>query len=138
MSDREPTGTARLASVRRYRRVLYASIGVGVGGFLVAVEFDYPLVGLVVYWAGILAFLAVWKGTAVTLFDERDRALERRTSLLTLQIAGVVGVLTMTTLVVADQLPSVTVPEQVVGGFYTISALFVVYGVVYAFVRYRR
>ena len=117
---------------------MYACIGAGVGGFLVAVEFDYPLVGLVVYWVGILAFLGIWRGTSVTLYDERDLNLERRASLLTIQIAGAVGILAMTTLVVADQLPSVTVPERVVGGFYTISALFVVYGAVYAFVRYRR
>ncbi|SEW03779.1 DUF2178 domain-containing protein [Halobacterium jilantaiense] len=138
MSDHEPTGTGRMAKVRRYRRLLFACIGVGVGGFLVAVEFDYPLVGLVVYWAGILAALGVWKGTSVTLYDERDLDLERRASLLTLQIAGVVGVLAMTTLVVTDQMPSVDVPERIVGGFLTISALFIVYGVVYTVVRYRR
>lgn len=138
MSDHEPTGTGRLAKVRRYRRLMFACIGVGVAGFLVAVEFDYPFVGLGVYWVGILAFLAVWKGTTVTLYDERDLDLERRASLLTLQIAGVVGLLAMTALVVADQLPSVDVPERVVGGFLAVSALFVVYGVVYTVVRYRR
>jgi len=138
MSDHEPTGTGRLAKVRRYRRLMYACIGVGVGGFLVATEFDYPLVGLVVYWAGILAFLGVWKGTSVTLYDERDLDLERRASLLTLQIAGAVGLLAMTTLVVTDQLPSVDVPERVVGGFLAISGLFVLYGIVYTVVRYRR
>nr|WP_272904775.1 DUF2178 domain-containing protein [Halobacterium sp. TGN-42-S1] len=117
---------------------MYGSIAAGVAGFLVAVELDYPFVGLVVYWTGILAFLGVWKGTSVTLYDERDLELERRASLRTLQIAGGVGLVAMTGLVVADQLPSVAVPEQAVGGFYTISALFVVYGAVYTAVRYRR
>ncbi|AAG19011.1 MULTISPECIES: DUF2178 domain-containing protein [Halobacterium] len=138
MSDRGSTGTGRLAKVRRYRRLMYACIGVGVGGFIVAAEFDYPLAGLVVYWAGILGSLAVWKGTSVTLYDERDLDLERRASLLTLQIAGVVGLLAMTTHVVVDQMPSVDVPEEFVGGFLTISALFIVYGVVYTAIRYRR
>ena len=137
-NDHEPAETGRLAAVRRYRRLMYGCIGVGVGGFLAAVELDFPLVGLAVYWAGILAFFGVWKGTSVTLYDERDLDLERRASLLTLQIAGAVGLLSMTTLVVADQMPSVAVPERAVGGFLTTSALFVVYGVVYTVVRYRR
>jgi len=138
MSDHEPTGAGRLAKIRRYRRLMYACIAVGVVGFIAAVELDYPLVGLVVYWAGILAFFAVWKGTSVTLYDERDIDLERRASLLTLQIAGVVGVLAMTVLVVAGQVPSLAVPERVVGGFLAISGLFLVYGVVYTVVRHRR
>ncbi|WP_232701097.1 DUF2178 domain-containing protein [Halobacterium wangiae] len=138
MSRANASGRNKLARIRRYRRLMYGSILVGVGGFVAAGEFGYPLVGLAVYWVGILGFVGVWKGTSVDLFDERDAALERRASYLTLQIAAVVGLLTMTTLVVAENTAAVDVPDRVWGGFVALSALFVLYGIVYTVVRYRR
>jgi uncharacterized membrane protein len=74
----------------------------------------------------------------VTLFDERDAALERRASHVTLQVAGVVGVLTMTSMVVLEEATTTGVSERVWGGFLALSGLFVLYGVVYLFLRYRR
>jgi len=116
---------------------MYASILVGVVGFVVADEFGYQLVGLAVYWIGILAFVGIWKGTAIELFDERDVDLERRTSLLTLQIAAVVGVLWMSTMVVLNTVTTMDIPDRVLGGFLTLSGLFVLYGAVYLALRYR-
>lgn len=132
------SGYARLAKRRRYRRLMYASILVGVVGFVVADELGYQLIGLAVYWVGILAFVGIWKRTAIELFDERDVDLERRTSLLTLKISGVVGVLWMSVLVVLNASTTVDIPERVWGGFLTLSGLFVLYGAVYLFLRYRR
>lgn len=117
---------------------MVASVAVGVVGFLVALELDYPFVGLAVYWAGILAFFAIWKGTSVQLYDERDYSLERRASLATFQIAGAIGLLTMTALVVVREGTTMDVPDEVVGGFLALSGLFVLYGVVYTVFRYRR
>jgi uncharacterized membrane protein len=117
---------------------MYGSILVGVAGFVGGGELGYPLVGLAVYWAGVLGFVAIWKGTSVQLFDERDAALDRRASHVTLQIAGAVGILTMTTLVVLENATAVMVGERVWGGFLALSALFVLYGVVYTVIRYRR
>lgn len=134
MSESDHT---RLAKRRRYRRLMYASILVGVVGFVVADEFGYQLVGLAVYWIGILAFVGIWKGTAIELFDERDVDLERRTSLLTLQIAAVVGVLWMSTMVVLNTVTTMDIPDRVLGGFLTLSGLFVLYGAVYLALRYR-
>jgi uncharacterized membrane protein len=136
MTGTEPNGTRRLHRIRRYRQLMYASIGVGVLGFLVGDSLGYPLVGLVVYWTGILGFLAVWKGTSVELFDERDAALERRASHRTLQIAAVVGLLTMTGLVVTENTGGEVTP-LVWGGFLALSTLFVLFGVVYTVLRYR-
>jgi uncharacterized membrane protein len=138
MIGNETDDRSRLDRIRRYRRLMYGSILVGVLGFVAGSELDYPLVGLAVYWAGILGFVAVWKGTSVTLFDERDAALERRASHVTLQVAGVVGVLTMTSMVVLEEATTTGVSERVWGGFLALSGLFVLYGVVYLFLRYRR
>lgn len=136
MTGTDSDGAHRLQKIRRYRRLMYASIGVGVLGFLAGDAFGYPLVGLVVYWAGILGFVGVWKGTSVELFDERDAALERRASHLTLQIAAVVGLLTMTALVVTENTGG-EVSAFVWGAFLALSSLFVLFGVVYTVLRYR-
>ena len=138
MTDASADGTDRLAKIRRYRRLMYASILVGVAGFVVGVEFDYPLVGLAVYWAGILGFFVVWRGSSVELFDERDADLERRASHLTVQVAGIVGVLTMTTLVVLGEATDVAVPREVWGGFLALSGQFLVFGIAYGYVKRRR
>jgi len=117
---------------------MYGSLLGGVLGFVIAVELGYQLVGLAVYWVGILTFVGIWKGTSVQIFDERDINLERSASLLTFKIAGVVGVLWMSALVVVDTTTTVEVPDRVSGGFLTLSGLFVLYGVVYFVLRYQR
>jgi len=138
MTPSETPGLNRLAKQRRYRRLMYAAVLGGVLGFMGAVKLGYQLVGLAVYWVGVLTFVGIWKGTSVQLFDERDVSLERRTSLLTFQIAGIVGVLWMSTLVVLNISTTVEVPARVWGGFLTLSGLFVLYGVVYLVLRYYR
>ena len=138
MTPSETPGVNRLAKQRRYRRFMYAAVLGGVLSFIGAVELGYQLVGLAVYWIGILTFVGIWKGTSVQLFDERDVSLERRASLLTFKIAGVVGVLWMSALVVVNTTTNVEVPDRVSGGFLTLSGLFVLYGVVYLVLRYQR
>ena len=114
------------------------SILVGVVGFLAALELERPLVGLAVYWVGILGFVGIWKGTSVQLYDERDAALERRASQLTIQVIAVVAVLLMAVLVIVEATEAMEVPPRVVGGFLTLSGLGLLYGAIYLFVRYRR
>ena len=136
------------------------SILVGVVGFLAALELEHPLIGLAVYWVGILGFvgiwkgtsvqlyagelyavrqqLSLWKGTSVQLYDERDAALERRASQLTIQVIAVVAVLLMAVLVIVEATEAMEVPPRVVGGFLTLSGLGLLYGAIYLFVRYRR
>lgn len=138
MTSPKTAGRTRLAKQRRYRRLMYGSLLGGVVGFILADELGYQLVGLAVYWIGILAFVGIWKGTSVQLFDERDVSLERSASLLTLKIAGVVGVLWMSTMVVVNAATTVDIPDRVWGGFLTLSGLFVLYGVIYLVLRYQR
>lgn len=137
MSEYGADGTGRLAKIRRYRRLMYASILVGVVGFLVADELGYSLAGLAVYWAGIVSFFAIWKGTSVTLFDERDTALERRASHATIGVVGVVGVLTFTSLVALSELATVEIPAFVWTLYLGYAGLFVLWGAVYTVLKYR-
>ncbi len=113
------------------------SIAVGVAAGLVLRWTGYPLVGEAVYWAGILGFLAVWRGTSVQLVDERDVELERRAAHTTLSAVGPLLVLGASTARVLTWVTDYTVPIVIWGVLYGYVSLFVVFGVAYVWHRYR-
>ena len=131
-------GRRRLDRIRRYRRLMTGSILVGVVGFLAALQLERPLVGLAVYWVGIVGFVGIWKGASVQLYDERDASLERRASQLTMQVVAVIAILLMAVLVIVEATDAMEVPPRVVGGFLTLSGMGFLYGASYLFIRYRR
>lgn len=127
----------RLATVRRYRRLMVGSV---IAGLLLATAFrllDHPLVGEEVYWLGILGILAIWWGTSVPLFDERDLAIERRASQLTLTLVAFVLIVGASAARVLPLVSDVSVPSWVTGALYAYVGVFVVFGVAYAWFRYR-
>ncbi|MFB6269501.1 MAG: DUF2178 domain-containing protein [Halobacterium sp.] len=95
MTGRATSGSSRLAKIRRYRRLMYGSVLGGALGFVVAAELGYHLLGLAAYWVGLLGFVAVYRGTDVELYDERDRSIERRASHLALLVVGAAFVVSM-------------------------------------------
>lgn len=111
-----------------------------VAGVVVGLVFrflGYPLVGELIYWIGIIGFLAVWRGTPLTLFDERDRALEQQASQITLNLFAIVLVLGASAARVIPRISTYTVPTEFVGALYGYVALFVVFGLSYLWVQYR-
>lgn len=70
----------RLSNVRKYRRLFLGGLLVALIGFLIGSFLGYPVVGIGVYWTGVLGMLVVWKGTSIQLFDERERSLDQRAS----------------------------------------------------------
>jgi|AntDeeMinimDraft_5_1070356.scaffolds.fasta_scaffold00132_33 tellurite resistance protein TehA-like permease len=135
-----PTGRNRhelLAKRRRYRRLMIGSIAVGVALSLLLRALDYPLVGEVVYWVGIVGFVAVWLATPVTLFDERDVALERRAAHLTLNAFAPVLVIGASAARILTHVGAYEVPATVWGALWGYFALFVTFGVAYGWLRYR-
>jgi uncharacterized membrane protein len=129
--------TLRLSKQRLYRRLMFGFIAVGVVVGLVFRFLGYPLVGELIYWIGIIGFLAVWRGTSLTLFDERDRALEQQASQITLSVFAIVLVLGASAARVIPRISTYTVPTEFVGALYGYVALFVVFGVSYLWVQYR-
>jgi uncharacterized membrane protein len=128
----------RLSKQRRYRRLLVGFVAGGVAlGLLLREVLGYPLVGEAAYWLGIAGFLAVWLGTPVQLFDERDRALERRASQLTLTVFAVVLIVGASVVRVLDYTGAYEVPLAVSAVLWGYVALFVTFGVVYFGLRYR-
>ena len=137
MTATESPGTTRLSKRRTYRRLMYLAVFGGTGiGFLLR-YLDYPVVGEAVYWVGIVAFIAVWKGSDVQLMDERDWALERRASLSALQIVGATMVVVASGSRLVTWLTDYTVPTLVWGALYGYIGLFIIFGLSYLWHRSR-
>jgi len=130
-SGGEPGGTPTVSARRRYRRLLFGSVGVGVAANIALRLLSYPVAAEAAYWVGIVAFLAVWQFSPVTLFDERDAELERRASTLTLVVAAVVLVLGASGVRTLGALGVYDVPPFVSGVLYGYVGLFVVFAVAY-------
>jgi len=128
---------SHLGQVRFYRRLLYGCAAVGVVGFLLAETLGYPLVGVGIYWGGLVGMGAVKFGTSVRLFDERDRALERRASNLTLYLAGGVLIVAAPAVFALEEVRGYEAPPVVSGALSGFSALFLLWGVVYLVLKYR-
>ena len=108
-----------------------AAAGLGLGFF------DYHLLGELVYWVGIAGILAVWAGTSVKMFDERDAALERRASQITLYVFAAVLVVGASAARVLPRLGTYAVPPEVAGALYGYVALLVEFGLAYLGLRLR-
>ncbi|EMA50946.1 MULTISPECIES: hypothetical protein [Halococcus] len=137
MSRSNSSGRDRLSKRRRYRRLSFGCAIAGTLGFVAAANVGYPLVGVGLYWLGFLAFVGVWRGTAVTLFDERDTAHERRASHITLTVIAVTGIAGWPALLVLEETGYYTIPPVLEGALFGYSALFGLFGIAYLWVRYR-
>ena len=132
------TAIDRLSKQRLYRRLMLGFIVGGVAIALVLREFlEYPLVGEVVYWLGIVGFFAVWWLSPVELFDERDSALEQQASQITLYVIGAVLVVGATSARVLPRISAIEIPDAVVYGLYAYISVFVVWAIAYLSLRYR-
>lgn len=127
-----------LATRRKHRRLVFALVLAAAVGWIAGNRLGYPLVGVATYWLGVLAALAVWKGTDVSIQDERDCDLERRASQSALLTIGAVGILTAPALAVLEETTSYTVPAIVDHLLIGYAALYATFGVWYAWYRFQR
>lgn len=138
---RNETGLSALdrpSKQRLYRRLMYGFVFGGVAAGLVLRELlGYPLLGEGVYWVGILGFFTVWRGTSLTLFDERDRALEQRASHLTLTLAAGALIVGASAARLVPRVSSYAVPPEIWPALYAYVALFCVFGIAYTWLRHR-
>lgn len=136
MTSDDYSAHEQLARRQRYRRLFWACFAVAIGGFFAGVYFGFPLAGLAVYWAGVVGMLAVWKGSPVEVFDERERSLERRTSQITISLFGFVLIAGSPGRILVAEL-GYAVPVWFSTVMWAYAAIFVVYGAVYLVIRYR-
>jgi 4-hydroxybenzoate polyprenyltransferase len=128
---------APLARIRRYRRLFFGSVLAGVLAALALRFLGYPLLGEAIYWVGLLLAVGIWLGSSTPLFDERDAALERRASQVTISVFAVVLIVGASAARVLPRVSDVVVPPEVVGALYGYVALFAVFAVSYLWFRYR-
>jgi uncharacterized membrane protein len=126
-----------LARRKRYRRLLYGVLGVGIVGFFLADRGGRPIVAVGIYWAGVLGFFAVRRFSSVALFDERDRTLERRASHDALRLAGAALIIAAPAAFALSETGRYEPPPPVDGVLLGYAALSIVFGAAYLLRRAR-
>lgn len=130
--------TELLAKRQSYRRWMNVSLWGGIvalflatGVWVFAPIDTFVWTGVALYWLGVLGYLLIWKGTAITLFDERDEQIELEASGLTLSVVAYVVIVAIPAMVALSVTGTYTVPspyrEMLVGWL----AIFVVFAVAY-------
>ena len=130
--------TSRLTR-QRYRAVVYGIGGVAILGLLAGFVLDQHLAGTLIYllgaWiAGGIAVLAP-KWSDATLQDERDWELHNRASGLLVGITMVLGLSILPALYVLDAGNYLEITGVASGVIFTLSALFLLYGVCFGIVK---
>jgi len=133
----EPThsATLRIKRRKRYKRLAVGSLIGGIVGSVIASFLDQTLLGTFIYWAGFLGMLGVWQFSPVTLFDERDTAIERKASDYTLGVFGIAGVFAIPGLIALEAEGLLTLPAAFDGMVLTFVAVFALFGVIYTALR---
>ena len=137
MTESATSTTEWLTRRRRYKRLMYGSLLVGILGLLVGAFVDQFIAGVFVYWAGFFGMLAVWRLSPVDLYDERDTALERKASGYTLNVFAFVLVLGAPGGLVLEYGGVVGLPASFHGAVWALIAVFVVFGVTYTALQQR-
>jgi hypothetical protein len=87
------------------------------------------------FCAGVAGFLAVWQGTAVPRFDERDRALERRVIAIATTGFSLGMILLWPTLVVLSEFDVYTPPPAFDGALLAVAVQAGLFAVVYGWLQ---
>jgi uncharacterized membrane protein len=121
--------------------LVYGIVGIGVVGLLVGIFLDQHLAGTVIY------LVAAWGGGGIailaprlsnqTLQDERDYELHNQASGLTMKVMMVIGLSTVPAIYVLDAGGIMDIGGQLGGAILLGSALFIVYGACFGYVKRR-
>lgn len=126
-----------LSRRRRYRRMAFGVLAAGAIGYVIAVAINYPIIGVGIYWLGFVGFFAVKWWVPITLFDERDCALERQASYDALRLVGVALIVLGPTAGTLAEIGYYELPPVAVGALFGGVALYAVFGISYLVRRYR-
>ena len=138
MSDTlQPTIETVAGSPRRYKRVVYSIFAVGIAGLFAGMLFDMPLAGTTTYllgaWIGGALAAVLPRVSSATLTDERDTAVHRHASGLTISIVGTVGIGVLPALYALEAAGRLTITPTMWGAIWMGSALFLVWGGCYVY-----
>lgn len=135
------TTTEPIRDGRRYRRLILGLVTVGVAGLLVGMGVQRTLAGLVVYALAVVGafgtLLYARLGSSVALQDEREAALERRASHVTIQLFGYLGLFAFVALFLLDATGARALGAAEETLLYAYAAISLTWGAVYLWLRYR-
>ena len=135
MTETTHTAKTRIERRQRYKRLMFGCLAIGIAGLLLGSYLDQYLVGVLIYWAGFFGMLGVWQFSPVTLYDERDTAIERKASDYTLGVFAFVLVLGAPGGVALEEASVLTLPAAFGGAMWALVAVYVVFGVIYTVLR---
>ncbi len=131
MTETNRSTEHRIERRRRYKRLGFVCLAVGIAGLLVGSYLDQYLIGVLIYWAGFFGMLGVWRFSPITLWDERDTAIEREASDYTLGVFAFVLVLGAPSGIVLEVGGVFTLPEAFHGAVWALVAVYTVFGIIY-------
>ncbi|WP_313692635.1 DUF2178 domain-containing protein [Halorarum halobium] len=135
------TTTRPIQSGRRYRRIIYALIGVGIASLLGGMFLDYSLAGLVVYAVTAVGALALTLflqfGSEIELQDEREREIGRRASDVTFQLFGYLGLVVFVAMFLLEATSQYTMTARAETLLYAYAVICLTWGGIYVVFRYR-
>lgn len=138
MTQTHSTNGGQLATMRRYRHLMF---GVLLGGVAISLglrSLDFPLVAEVVYLLGFFGFLAIWQGTSIPLFDEREQQIEERACAVTLTITAFALIFGASAGRLLPLLTAYSYPTWLNAALYAFIAQFIVFAAVYGWFRFRQ
>ena len=136
MSEHTPPATSRPSTRKRYKRIAYGTLGVGIAALLIGIAIDQFLLGVLLYWAGGIGMGLVQRFSPVELYDERDTTIERKASQNTMEVFARVFILGVPGGLVLEANGIVTLPGEFYGAMWTLFAVSAVFGA--SVVYYRR
>jgi len=122
---------------RRYKRLMYGSLAAGIIGLFVGSYLDRFLAGVIVYWAGFFGMIGIWQFSPVTLYDERDTAIERKASDYTLGVFAFVLVIGAPGGIALEEGGVLTLSPAFGGAMWALVAVYAVFGANYTALRRR-
>ncbi|MBP1922739.1 putative membrane protein [Halorubrum alkaliphilum] len=137
MNEHEISATKRLSRRKRYKQLMYGLLLGGILALWTGMYLDRFLVGVLLYWGGFFGMIAVWQLSSVTLYDERDTAIERKASDYTLGVFAFVFVLGVPGGIALEAGGILELPAAFDGAMWTLFAIYVVFAVVYTVLRRR-
>ena len=122
---------------KRHNIAAYAALVIAIIGYIAGSLLQYHLAGLLIYWTGFLAMVAIWRFSPATFRDERDLTIERKASDYTLIVFGLVLVFGGPGGISLQEMGHITLPTWFDGAFWTLVTIYVAYFIIYTTLRIR-
>jgi len=127
---------AALDRRKRYKRLVYGAMAVGIVGYLVLLGAwnvyggdMLAVAGVAVYWLGLVVGMGVYYRSPVAIDDERDERIASEAAGLTLTVAAGVLILGGPGMVTLSQTGVYEAPPEFAGAMWGYAALFGVFAV---------